>query len=62
MKFPKPVMSTPELKKMGIPKAILLAVRSERDQKIAFQMTPNGTVFWDTEKLARYFEKHAVRY
>ena len=55
-------MSTPELKKMGIPKAILLAVRSERDQKIAYQMTPNGTVFWDTEKLARYLEKHAARY
>lgn len=62
MKFPKAVMSTPELKRMGIPKAILQAVRAEQGQKIAYQMTPNGTVFWDTEKLTRFMEKHAARY
>lgn len=62
MKFPKQVMSTPELRKMGIPNAILASVRAQPRQTIAFQMVKNGIVYWDTDKLSRYIEKHAVRY
>lgn len=62
MKFPKPIMSTPELRRFGVPNAILMTVRSQRGQTIAFQTVKNGVVYWDTDKLAKYMEKHAVRY
>lgn len=61
MNFPKPVMSTAELKKMGFPYRTLLAIMREKGQNIAFQFNKNGTIYWDTEKLKSKIEKSAVR-
>lgn len=61
MRFPKPVMTTPELKKMGFPYRTLLGIMREKGQNIAFQFNKNGTIYWDTEKLKSKIEKSAVR-
>lgn len=61
MKYPKPVMTTAELNKMGFPAALLREIAKEPGQTIAFRMKPNGNIFWDTEKLQRRNEKFAVR-
>ena len=61
MKFPKPIMSTAELKKMGFPYRTLLAIMREKGQTIAFKFNDNGTIYWDTEKLKSKIEKSAVR-
>lgn len=61
MKFPKPVMTTSELGKMGFPTALLREIAREPGQTIAFRMKPNGNIYWDTEKLQKRNEKFAVR-
>ncbi len=61
MKYPKAVMSTAELQKMGFPYRKLLEIMREPGQTIAFRFVPKGTIYWDTEKLSKRLEKQAVR-
>lgn len=61
MKYPKPVMTTSELKEMGFPVDTLREIAREPGQTIAFRLKPNGNILWDTEKLQRRNEKYAVR-
>lgn len=61
MKFPKPVMTTSELGKMGFPVDVLREIAREPGQKIAFRLKKNGNILWDTERLQKRNEKFAVR-
>lgn len=62
MKYPKPVMTTSELVKMGFSASLLRKMLREPGQKFAFRYNPpNGNIYWDTEKLQKRIEKCAVR-
>ena len=48
MTFPKHIMTTAELARMGFPSKTLNAIAKEPEQNIAFRLRPDGNVFWDT--------------
>ena len=47
MTFPKHIMTTAELARMGFPSKTLDAIAKEPEQNIAFRLRPDGNVFWD---------------
>ena len=61
MTFPKHIMTTAELARMGLPSKTLDAIAKEPEQNIAFRLRPDGNVFWDTEKLQKRIEDNMVR-
>ena len=61
MTFPKHIMTTAELARMGFPSKTKDAIAKEPEQNIAFRLRPDGNVFWDTEKLQKRIEDNMVR-
>lgn len=56
MEYPRPVMKTSELEKMGFTKKWLKSVYLTRNQKIAWKESPapNSHILYDTEALEKY--------
>ena len=52
MEYPKPLMSTSELCKMGFPKAFLLEIARMKNSP-AFKTSGGGKLIFDTEKLEK---------
>lgn len=61
MIFPKPIMTSSELKKMGFTHWQLHKLAHVEGQKYAFHAPGGNKIFWDTEKLGREIGKRAVR-
>ncbi len=62
MKYPKKIMKTMELvKECGFDYRFLLQIAHTPGQKCAYRLGGGRMIFWDTEKLQKYIEKHCVR-
>ncbi len=60
MKFPKPIMRTSELIKMGFPGELLRRAYGDKNQKFATKldpMKPNSPIIYDTEGLWIWWQK-----
>lgn len=61
MNFPKKIMRSGELMKMGFTKTMLDQLAHAEGQTYATR-TPGGRIYrWDTEKLQRAMDRRAVR-
>ena len=60
MQYPKPVMKISELQEMGFTKDWLMFVFRQRNQTIAWKITPakNSAILFDTEALEKYRKAH----
>lgn len=59
MKYPKPIMKTNELKKMGFTRTFLDSIAHMRGQEVAFRV--GREYLWDTEKLEEARKKTLAR-
>lgn len=62
MQFPKKVMSITELvNECGFQRYMLECMAHAEGQKYAFRRPGGKKIYFDTEKLGKQLEKHAVR-
>ena len=60
MKFPKPIMRTSELIKMGFPEEFLRRAYGDKNQRFATKLDPmksNSPIIYDTEGLWIWWQK-----
>ena len=60
MKFPKPIMRTSELVKMGFPEEFLRRAYGDKNQRFATKLDPmksNSPITYDTEGLWIWWQK-----
>lgn len=63
MNYPKQVMSTSELLKMGFPKNWLVGISNRHGQKVAWKSSPakNAKFLWDVEELEKIRQAECTR-